>query len=90
MLLKLNQPLLIEEMQHYSPEHGRRLRELLLRGANAASDPARKDFYDVEDESQIYYIHICPSGKVLLLAVWPKAGVPLHATAAHMAASAAP
>lgn len=90
MLLKLNEPVHIEDMQQYPAEYARRLRDLLLRGAPATADPARKDFFDVEDAFRVFYIHICPSGKVLMLAVWPKEGAPLHARQdAQLAASSA-
>lgn len=90
MLLKLNDPVHIEDMQQYPPEYARRLRDLLLRGVTATADPSRKDFYDVEDAFRVFYIHICPSGKVLMLAIWPKEGAPLHASRdARMAASSA-
>lgn len=90
MLLKLNEPLIIEDMRHVPAEGERRLRELLLCGVAASPDPNRRDFYDIEDRFQIFYIHICPSGKVLLLAVWAKEGLPLHApSAAQMARTSA-
>lgn len=86
MLLKLNEPLIIEDMQHNSAEGMRRLRYLLLRGTASSEDANRKGFYDIEDGFRVFYIHICPSGKVLLLAIWAKDGAPLQAhTAAQMA-----
>jgi hypothetical protein len=40
-------------------------------------DPKRPDFYEVESGSDVYYIHISPvTGNILLLAAWPKDGVP--------------
>lgn len=90
MLLKLNKPVQVEDMQQYPSEYALRLRDLLSRGVTATADPARKDFFDVEDAFRVFYIHICPSGKVLMLAVWPKEGAPLHASQnAHLAASSA-
>ncbi|MGH9378858.1 MAG: hypothetical protein ACRD1I_08665 [Terriglobia bacterium] len=86
MLLKLNEPLQIEDLRNYPAEAARRLRELLLRGVLASPDLQRKNFYDVEDGCQVFYIHISPTGKVLLLAMWAKEGAPLHAPAAtHLA-----
>lgn len=90
MLLKLNEPLQIENLRNYPAEAARRLRELLLRGALASPDPQRKNFYDVEDGSCVFYIHISPAGTVLLLAIWAKEGAPLHAqSSAHLAQTSA-
>ncbi|MGH9450913.1 MAG: hypothetical protein ACRD11_10260 [Terriglobia bacterium] len=90
MLLKLNEPLVIEDMQHNSAEGVRRLRDLLLRGTAASEDAHRKRFYDIDDGFRVFYIHICPSGKVLLLAVWQNEGAPLHVQpTAHMARTSA-
>ncbi|MGH9395459.1 MAG: hypothetical protein ACRD18_01235 [Terriglobia bacterium] len=86
MLLKLNEPLVIEDMQHNPAEGAGRLRDLLLRGVSASADPNRKDFYDVEDCFRVFYIHICPNGKVLLLAIWAKEGAPLHVRSADQMA----
>jgi hypothetical protein len=47
-----------------------RLRGLLATGALAIPDPRRKGFYDLEDGDRRFYIHVCPSGTVLLLATW--------------------
>jgi hypothetical protein len=48
------------------------LRELLSGGTEVRPDPKRPNFYEIEDESIVYYIHVFPaSGKVLLLATWP-------------------
>lgn len=90
MLLKLNEPLQVENLRNYPVEAARRLRELLLRGALASPDPQRKNFYDVEDGSSVFYIHISPTGTVLLLAIWAKEGAPFHAqSAAQMAQTSA-
>lgn len=90
MLLKLNEPLQVENLRNYPADAALRLRELLLCGALASPDPQRKNFYDVEDGDRIFYIHISPSGSVLLLGMWAKEGVPLHAqAAAHLAQSSA-
>ena len=45
---------------------------ILLGGTvDVAPDPKRKNFYDVEDGSTVYYIHVSPaSGTIFLLASW--------------------
>jgi len=71
MVLQLNQPPSIENLRNHPPEMVERLRELLTAGAPARPDPHRKNFYEVEDGSRVFYIHISPlNGKVLLLAAW--------------------
>lgn len=70
MVLRLNGNVIIENLRHYPPETVEKLRALLSAGAPAVSDPKRRNFYDVGNGSRSYYIHISPSGKVLLLATW--------------------
>jgi hypothetical protein len=72
MVLRLNQNANIEDLRNYPAETLEQLRILLAEGAKARVDPRRKNFYEVEDSSRVFYLHICPSGKVLLLAVWDK------------------
>jgi hypothetical protein len=72
MILKLKDSPIIENTRHYSAETVANLRSLLTEGAWAVPDPHRRNFYDVENGEHIYYIHICPSGRVLLLATWLK------------------
>jgi hypothetical protein len=44
---------------------------LLASGAPAHPDPHRVGFYEVQNHSQVFYIHVSPvNGKVLLLATW--------------------
>jgi hypothetical protein len=45
---------------------------LLLAGTvDVRPDPKRKNFYEVVDNSQVYYIHVSPvTGIIYLLAVW--------------------
>ncbi|MGH9430814.1 MAG: hypothetical protein ACRD3T_04670 [Terriglobia bacterium] len=72
MWIRLNQDAVIEDLGNHAAESVEKLRALLASGARAQTDPQRRSFYEVENGSRIYYIHVCPNGKVLLLAVWPK------------------
>ncbi len=73
MVLHLNGDLRIENLRNYSPEMVEKLRELLAAGAQAQIDPRRKNFYEVENGSRVFYIHLSPvSGNVFLLATWLK------------------
>ncbi len=72
MLIRLNPGTAIEDLGNHAVESVEKLRALLASGAPAKTDPQRKGFYEVENCSRVYYIHVCPNGKVLLLAIWPK------------------
>jgi len=77
MILKMNVPVRIENLRHHPAEAVERLRSLLVSGVNACPDSRRNNSYDVEDGDRIFYIHVSPSGTVLLLAAWRKEGAPL-------------
>lgn len=77
MILKLDGPLQIEDLRHHPAETVERLRGLLLAGACASPDPHRKNYYDLEDDDRAFYIHVAPTGTVLLLAAWPREGAHL-------------
>ncbi len=73
MAVRLNPQAEIEDLRHHSAETVEILRELLVCGAPAKPDPRRPNFYEVQNHSQVFYIHISPfNGKVMLLATWPK------------------
>ncbi len=73
MVLRLNHSLEIENLRNHPAETVDKLRELLASGAAARPDPRRAGFYEVENHSRVFYIHISPvNGKVLLLATWTK------------------
>ena len=47
---------------------------LLAGSVSVTPDPKRKNFYEVVDGSEVYYIHVSPvSGIIYLLAVWQNA-----------------
>ena len=67
----------IEDMGHHPKQAVADLRCLLASGATTTADPKRNDFYEVESDSTVYYIHITPvTGKILLLATWQNDNVP--------------
>ncbi len=72
MTLRLEKAPLIDNLRKYPAGTVEKLRSLLTAGAEARPDPHRKNFYDVENGSEMFYIHIAPNGKVLLLAKWPQ------------------
>ena len=72
MLLRLNEDPRIEDLRNHPAESVEALRTLLRTGAPARPDPRRRDFYEIDNCSRVFYIHITPRGRVLLLAVWSK------------------
>jgi hypothetical protein len=71
--LRFNGKVQIEDPRKHSEEIVEKLRRLLADGATVQVDSRRKDFYEVENGSVVYYIHVPPTtGKVYLLAAWPK------------------
>src|SRR6266852_4869938 len=73
MVLRLAQLPIIEDLRNHSAETVENLRELLASGTPAHPDPHRAGFYEVQNHSQVFYIHVSPvNGKVLLLATWRK------------------
>ena len=61
----------IENPRKYESSAVEHLRYLLEVGSPAQRDPHRKNFYEIEGDSETYYIHISPvSGNVVLLAKW--------------------
>ena len=89
MVLRLSEQMDIEDLRNHPREIVESLRQVLAAGAPARPDPHRKDFYELEDGSRVFYIYISPlNGKVLLLATWQKDEEPVAATiaaAAHLA-----
>ncbi len=82
MVLRLNQQPIIENLRNYSPETIDKLRQMLASGVQGQPDPRRANFYELENCSQIYYVHISPlNGKVILLGIWSKTEEPVAAAA---------
>jgi len=75
MVMALEREFDIQDLRNHPVETVNILRDLLLRGAKAMPDPKRADFYELEHDSTVYYIHVSPlTGKILLLATWPREG----------------
>lgn len=72
MHLRLNESPRIENLRNYPADVVEKLRQLLEAGAQAYADPHRREFYDLENGSRMFYIHLSPTGKVWLLATWLK------------------
>lgn len=87
--MRLGEQPAIEDLRNHPTETVEKLRQLLSSGAPAKPDPRRKDFYELENGCEVFYIHISPvNGKVLLLATWLKAKPeqPASVSASHRVA----
>jgi hypothetical protein len=63
----------IEDLGKHSALTVIRLGVLLAGTVAATPDPKRKNFYDVEEGSTIFYIYVSPANeKVFLIAAWEK------------------
>jgi hypothetical protein len=71
MLLRLSGDIRIEDRWNHPSETVEELRALLAGGVEASPEPHRQNFYEIRNGFHIFYVHICPTGKVLLLAIWP-------------------
>jgi streptogramin lyase len=74
MKLQLSENTAIANLRHYPDEVVEKLKRLLTAGAQVQPDPHRQGFYDLDNGSQTYFIHVAPSGKVWLLGSWRKDG----------------
>ena len=87
MVLRLSEQPKIENLRNYPAEMVEKLRKLLASGAPAKLDAHRKDFYEVENCSRVFYVHVSPvNGTVMLLAIWEKDAKPAAVLAAPPAA----
>jgi hypothetical protein len=77
----------IENPRKYEPNAVEHLRHLLAAGSPFRRDPQRENFYEVEGDSETYYIHISPiSGNVVLLAKWLRQSQDCCFTSGHLVA----
>ena len=87
MMTVQKQPPLLEDLRNHSPEQLGELRLLLSVGAPSRPDPRRPGFFEVDGDSNVFYIFKYPTGtKVLLLGVWERDRVAEMAACACTAA----
>jgi hypothetical protein len=71
MVMRWENGLHVEDIRNHPQELVRGLESLLLCGTKLTPDPKHPGFFEVQNETQVYYVHIVPnSRKVLLLATW--------------------
>jgi hypothetical protein len=86
MVLTIEPVLQIEAPRNHSRETQERLRQLLDSGAPARPDLKRPDFFEIEDQTQVFYVHVSKaSSKVTLLAVWNREAEPATSDASTAA-----
>ena len=67
------QPPLLEDLRNHSQEQVSELRLLLNSGAPLRVDARRPGFFEVDGDTNVFYIFKYPTGtKVLLLGVWER------------------
>jgi hypothetical protein len=67
------QPPLLEDLRNHSPEQISELRLLLSVGTPLRADARRPGFFEVDGDSNVFYIFKYPTGtKVLLLGLWER------------------
>ena len=77
MVIRINGTPQIEDLRNHPKEIIEKLSALLVNGAKAKVDGHRKFFYEVENCTQVFYVHVSPlNGKVSLLATWTKDSAP--------------
>ena len=87
MVLQLEQAPRVEALRSYPAGTLERLSQLLALGAVAKPDPQRENFYEVESDAQVFYVHIAPNhGRVLLIGIWQKPAPATLQFTAHRAA----
>ncbi|HXX99925.1 MAG TPA: hypothetical protein VEI54_03330 [Candidatus Limnocylindrales bacterium] len=71
-------PPVLEDLRTHTPEQLAELRVLLNAGYTGRPDVRRPGFYEIDGESNVYYVFRYPSGhKVLLVAAWMKESDPV-------------
>jgi hypothetical protein len=77
MVLHLERLPKVEALRSYPAGTLERLGQLLALGVTARPDPRREGFYEVESDTEVFYLHISPAnGRVLLIGIWHKSAEP--------------
>lgn len=73
MTIHSKQPPILEDLRNHTPEQLGEARVLLSAGAPMRPDPRRPGFFELDGDSNVFYIFKYPSGtKILLLGVWER------------------
>jgi len=90
MTIHSKQPPILEDLRNHTPDQLAEVRVLLNAGAPLRPDPRRPGFFELDGDSNVFYIFKYPSGtKILLLGVWERERDRVAELAACSCASAA-
>jgi hypothetical protein len=63
----------VKDLRNHSPETLETLRGLLASGTGVRPDLKRPHFYELEDDTCVFYVYVSPVDRsVALLATWPR------------------
>lgn len=63
----------VRDLRQHSPEIVRTVHALLASGTCLKADPKRPSFYELSNETDVFYIYVSPvDGTIELLATWAK------------------
>jgi hypothetical protein len=86
-MIRVKEGARIENPRNYEPHSVENLRRLLAAGGSARRDLCRENFYEIEGNSETYYIHVSPiSGNVVLLAKWLRQSQDCCLSSGHLVA----
>jgi hypothetical protein len=75
--MNFGEVLVIEDLGNHSAATVISLGLLLVGTVKVTPDAKRNDFYEIEDDGAVYYIHASPvSGTIFLLATWENTVAP--------------
>jgi hypothetical protein len=87
LMVQVKERARIENPRNYASGAVEQLRHLLQIGSPAKRDPHRENFYELESNGEVYFIHISPiSGNVVLLAKWLRQSQDCCLSAGHFVA----
>ena len=70
-MIQMKEGGMIENPRQYEIRAVEDLRHLLEFGGAAQRDPDRENFYEIEGQTETFYVHLSPiSGNVVLVAKW--------------------
>jgi hypothetical protein len=88
MVLRITDGAIIENPRGYAAGIVEGLRDLLLSGGHGQRDPRRENFYELEGQRDVFFIHISPiTGNVVLLAKWSRHAQESCLDAEHLVAN---
>ena len=61
----------VEDLRDHSAESLKRVKQLVAHGA-PRPDADRPGFFEVDGDDRVFYVHVFRTGKVWLLATWPR------------------